>query len=360
MLDPGTQKKLKGSFNSRQSFHASMASVTMQAQWACLHNYSYYFNHFPNVEENKHFHYPKGCLHSVYGARPIGYCKLLSVLDLFQRGYDWVVVLGTDAWVKNSTASLNDLLIMLGVEQATFATKSMFLLENRFVNYDLWPLPPKGHNTGTGVANADIMFVKNTAESIAILKKWWDIQYETIPGSNYEEISALWYMLGLNESAIPRTFTLPKDALWSQQIMVLPDDASPISLGDLRDLPKSRKKGFDVNLLSKAPLFLAHVPGSFEKIRRDMSYKDLFTEYGLPDFPQGMHLLVTEFFSNSWQSSFIWSHKKDKLSGQKLSVVDEQDNERGPIGAPIPVNSTESNSCAPIYQLFRNGTFNVL
>jgi hypothetical protein len=332
----------------RDTIDAFMAGMVMHARWACIHNYTYYVHYIPRLDDRttrvayqgtvrKEMwqwgttgNYPF-CCYKGKEPRVIGWCKLIGVLDLLDRGYDWVVVLGADAWVRNVTANLYDLLYLMGVNQTVLANKSIFMLENRHSLMDKWPPPAEGSNVGTGLPNADIAFIKNTMSSWKALRKWWDGAAE--PGFEFQEISMLWRLLGLDESKRPRTWSLNKDPLVTEQLEVLAEDPSAIAAWELR-LQKANPKTFshlNVSRMAKAHQFLWHAPGlGGAGNRRKESFRDLHEFYGLPDWPDGVKVLRDQFFLENWMDSYIWSR----------ASAEQHDHPK----------------CAPILEVLRNRT----
>jgi hypothetical protein len=244
-------------------------------------------------------------------------------LDLLAAGYDWVLALSADTWIRTPELNFNGLLSRLNVTQEMIDNgKSMFFLESDTQSPSLWPPHPEGHNSGNGVATAEIIFIKNTKSSEAVLQRWWEININDLPTADYQDQSCLWSMLGLDESKRPRTWSKPKDPL-SKHVMVVPEVAlSPHQCANAMNP-------------SAACVNLAHVCGVFAPSRLSKSFEELHTTYSSPfPFPSKENetraLLKQAFFSDTWQTSDLWY----QLYAAKM-------------GHPRPLG----RSCAPRYQL---------
>lgn len=78
-----------------------------------------------------------GCSHSRWGPRHPSYCKLVGLADAFDRGYEWVVYLDSDAFIANVSLPLPQLLQAYGAD-ADAAAGAANASQQSFFGWD-WP-----------------------------------------------------------------------------------------------------------------------------------------------------------------------------------------------------------------------------
>lgn len=81
----------------------TMLTAYLNMRYACRHGYTllFYLLHQPN------------CVHPLWGARHPSYCKLTAIGEALSAGYDWVVYLDSDAFIR-AQGSLPQLLTKYG------------------------------------------------------------------------------------------------------------------------------------------------------------------------------------------------------------------------------------------------------
>ena len=105
-----------------------------------------------------------GCEHAVWGARHPSYCKLAALAEALSpsRGYDYVVYVDSDAFVRNTSVPLAQLL----VKYSSGATAAELERSLAFFGWDLpYSLGP----------NAGVLVLRNCAETRALLRVWWHV-----------------------------------------------------------------------------------------------------------------------------------------------------------------------------------------
>lgn len=164
----------------------TMLTAYLNMRYACRHGYTLLFYKLRRP----------GCAHPLWGARHPSYCKLTAIGEALAAGYEWVVYLDSDAFVRAS-GSLPALLHKYGAPaDAASAGASTRLPEGSPEAFFGWDHPfTLGPNMG-------FIALRNTPSVRAMVRLWWNSYAATFSLEHpFEQRTLQWQVMHLQRYA---------------------------------------------------------------------------------------------------------------------------------------------------------------
>uniref|UniRef100_A0A7S4BR63 Nucleotide-diphospho-sugar transferase domain-containing protein n=1 Tax=Chrysotila carterae TaxID=13221 RepID=A0A7S4BR63_CHRCT len=160
----------------KHNLTATMMTYFLNLKYACLNGYQLIF--YRLITE--------GCVHPRWGWRHPSYCKLCAIAEALAAGYEWVVYLDSDAFVRNATLPLPQLLLSY---EATVEAQTREL-QGIFFGWDYpYTLGP----------NAGFTALRNSAQTRSMLSFWWNVyagRFST--DHSYEQHTLHWKLIHMH------------------------------------------------------------------------------------------------------------------------------------------------------------------
>ena len=175
MLDtrlPSLGKIAHGSV-SLKAVTANALTYFTNLKWVCQNGYDLLYYHLQG----------EGCLHPTWGARHPSYCKLAAVSHaLSLERYRYVVFFDSDAFVRNTTMSVEMLLDTYGTKQHSGDSIEPCIFFGWDTPYSLGP-------------NAGFFIVRDSPAARELLHVWWNLDHGPYGMAHSFEQNALQWML---------------------------------------------------------------------------------------------------------------------------------------------------------------------
>ena len=137
---------------SLKNVTAHSLTFYLNLKHACLHNASLFYFHLDS----------ESCRHPLWGARHPSYCKLAAIADAVSRGFDRVVFLDSDAFIRDASVDIAALLRRYGGD--THAAAIEFGWDSP---YSLGP--------NAGFASFRLTTARDRTHVVEALRLWWNL-----------------------------------------------------------------------------------------------------------------------------------------------------------------------------------------
>ena len=145
------------------------------------------------------------CRHPDLGERHPSYCKLTAVAEALARGYEVVAFLDSDAYFRNASLSLPQLLTAFENRSLTLGSSEMGLSQ--------WDVSFASDEPYSSGPNAGVQFWRNTPSARRLLQAWWNLPGGTYHSEHdFEQHALQWAMMHLHVFR-PRISTLGLQAM---------------------------------------------------------------------------------------------------------------------------------------------------
>jgi hypothetical protein len=246
-------------------------------------------------------------MHQKHGMASIGWCKILSMMDLLNQGFDWVMFVGQDVIVMKPEYNLADIMFKYAnISDEVLMTKHVFFFEAKlpghvFPEFDVTVPDGDYVSPQRGVSNADCIFVRNSWQARETLLAWWNLpgthRHPTddvnrtpplTPIQAYQEQGAQWSMTGLryhiaqsdivawggDQHPMAQYMNAIRHDISTQRVLVPPDERP-----------------------------LRHLTGVLGLHQRYGYAQKMMAWLGIDQLD-----VYNEFSSEDWSSSWIWSY----------------------------------------------------